>query len=135
METKTRIAFGCDHAGFELKQKLMATISDSFETKDFGCFSDNSVDYPDFVHQDRYKYFLKFDSPVAITSNTDSSEINTEIGVYRYSVAQVQPDVIMLESAFVLKSDKVPVKDVWTVEKLYKEIARRNTDKLRIKKL
>lgn len=50
METKTRIAFGCDHAGFELKQKLMATISDSFETKDFGCFSDNSVDYPDFVH-------------------------------------------------------------------------------------
>jgi ribose 5-phosphate isomerase B len=50
METKIRIAFGCDHAGFELKQKLMATISDSFETKDFGCFSDNSVDYPDFVH-------------------------------------------------------------------------------------
>jgi ribose 5-phosphate isomerase B len=50
METKTRIAFGCDHAGFELKQKLMAAISDSFETKDFGCFSDNSVDYPDFVH-------------------------------------------------------------------------------------
>ncbi|OQA12714.1 MAG: hypothetical protein BWY67_00107 [Bacteroidetes bacterium ADurb.Bin397] len=91
--------------------------------------------YPDFVHQDRYKYFLKFDSPVSITSPTDSSEINTEIGVYRYSVAQVQPDVIMLESAFVLKSDKVPVKDVWTVEKLYKEIARRNTDKLRIKKL
>lgn len=50
METKIRIAFGCDHAGFELKQKLMATISDNFETKDFGCFSDNSVDYPDFVH-------------------------------------------------------------------------------------
>jgi ribose 5-phosphate isomerase B len=50
METKTRIAFGCDHAGFELKQKLMAAISDRFETKDFGCFSDNSVDYPDFVH-------------------------------------------------------------------------------------
>lgn len=50
METKTRIAFGCDHAGFELKQKLMDAISDRFETKDFGCFSDNSVDYPDFVH-------------------------------------------------------------------------------------
>ncbi len=50
METKTRIAFGCDHAGFELKQKLMPLFADSFEIKDFGCFSDNSVDYPDFVH-------------------------------------------------------------------------------------
>ncbi len=50
METKTRIAFGCDHAGFELKQKLMPSFSDRFEIKDFGCFSDNSVDYPDFVH-------------------------------------------------------------------------------------
>lgn len=50
METKTRIAFGCDHAGFELKQKLMTAFADRFEIKDFGCFSDNSVDYPDFVH-------------------------------------------------------------------------------------
>ena len=50
MENKTRIAFGCDHAGFELKQKLMTAFAGRFETKDFGCFSDNSVDYPDFVH-------------------------------------------------------------------------------------
>ncbi|MFM9946262.1 MAG: ribose 5-phosphate isomerase B [Bacteroidia bacterium] len=50
METKTRIAFGCDHAGFELKQKLMAAFAEQFDIKDFGCFSDNSVDYPDFVH-------------------------------------------------------------------------------------
>lgn len=50
METKTRIAFGCDHAGFDLKQKLMTAFADRFEIKDFGCFSDNSVDYPDFVH-------------------------------------------------------------------------------------
>ncbi|MBK7390669.1 MAG: hypothetical protein IPI23_16825 [Bacteroidetes bacterium] len=91
--------------------------------------------FPDFVHQDRYKYFLKFDSPVAITSNTDSSEINTEIGVYRYSVAQVQPDVIMLESAFVMKSDKVPGNEVLVVEKIYKEIAKRNNSKLQFRKL
>jgi ribose 5-phosphate isomerase B len=50
MEIKTRIAFGCDHAGFDLKQKLMADMSEDYEIKDFGCFSDNSVDYPDFVH-------------------------------------------------------------------------------------
>lgn len=50
MENKVRIAFGCDHAGFELKQKLMAALADRYEIKDFGCFTDNSVDYPDFVH-------------------------------------------------------------------------------------
>ncbi len=50
METKTRIAFGCDHAGFELKQFLMTAFVDRYDIKDFGCFSDNSVDYPDFVH-------------------------------------------------------------------------------------
>jgi len=50
MENKIKIAFGCDHAGFELKQKLMAAFADRFDIKDFGCFTDNSVDYPDFVH-------------------------------------------------------------------------------------
>jgi ribose 5-phosphate isomerase B len=50
MENPIRIAFGCDHAGFELKQKLMAAIENRYSIKDFGCFTDNSVDYPDFVH-------------------------------------------------------------------------------------
>jgi len=47
---KTKIAFACDHAGFELKQKLMSVFSDRYDIKDFGCYTDNSVDYPDFVH-------------------------------------------------------------------------------------
>lgn len=50
MDKKTKIAFGCDHAGFELKQKLMAALADQYDIKDFGCYTDNSVDYPDFVH-------------------------------------------------------------------------------------
>lgn len=50
MENKLRIAFGSDHAGFELKQKLIASVNGQFEVKDFGCYSDNPVDYPDFAH-------------------------------------------------------------------------------------
>lgn len=50
MENKIKIAFGCDHAGFELKQTLMAAFAERFDIKDFGCYTDNSVDYPDFVH-------------------------------------------------------------------------------------
>ena len=45
-----KLAIGGDHAGFELKQKLMAAIENRYSIKDFGCFTDNSVDYPDFVH-------------------------------------------------------------------------------------
>jgi len=50
METKIRIAFSSDHAGFKLKQILMTALEGKYDIKDFGCFSDNSVDYPDFVH-------------------------------------------------------------------------------------
>lgn len=46
-----RIALGGDHAGFEYKKELIAFLqSQSIETKDFGPFTADSVDYPDFVH-------------------------------------------------------------------------------------
>ncbi|MCB9252670.1 MAG: ribose 5-phosphate isomerase B [Flavobacteriales bacterium] len=50
MDIKTKIAFGGDHAGFELKSKLIEHFRDRFDIKDFGCYTENSVDYPDFVH-------------------------------------------------------------------------------------
>lgn len=41
------IAIGCDHGGFELKEKLIAHLNDrKTEFRDFGCFDENSVDYP-----------------------------------------------------------------------------------------
>ncbi len=46
-----KIAIGGDHAGFEYKGKLIQKLEASgYEVKDFGPFSDASVDYPDFVH-------------------------------------------------------------------------------------
>lgn len=46
-----RIALGGDHAGFEYKKELIAFLqSQNIETKDFGPFTADSVDYPDFVH-------------------------------------------------------------------------------------
>ncbi|MDI6736023.1 MAG: ribose 5-phosphate isomerase B [bacterium] len=41
-----KIAFGCDHAGFQLKKKLINSINDEYE--DFGTYDETSVDYPDF---------------------------------------------------------------------------------------
>lgn len=46
-----KIAIGGDHAGFELKQKMVDWLKRSgFESKDFGTYSSESADYPDFAH-------------------------------------------------------------------------------------
>lgn len=46
-----KLAIGCDHAGFELKEKLKEYLSaKGFEMTDKGTYSLESVDYPDFAH-------------------------------------------------------------------------------------
>lgn len=46
------IPIASDHAGFELKELIKQHLATKgFETKDFGTFSAESVDYPDFAHQ------------------------------------------------------------------------------------
>jgi ribose 5-phosphate isomerase B len=46
-----KIALASDHAGYYLKEKLLAyLIKEKCEVKDFGAFSEASVDYPDFGH-------------------------------------------------------------------------------------
>jgi len=44
-----KIKIASDHAGFELKQFIISNIKE-FQWEDGGCFSLNSVDYPDFAH-------------------------------------------------------------------------------------
>jgi ribose 5-phosphate isomerase B len=50
MISDLKIAIGSDHAGFQYKQELFKFLSDSKEIKDFGTYSPDSVDYPDFAH-------------------------------------------------------------------------------------
>ena len=45
-----RIAIGSDHSGFAMKQAIVGLLSElGHSYKDFGCFSSNSVDYPDIA--------------------------------------------------------------------------------------
>jgi len=45
-----KIAIGCDHAGFQLKQILLAYLRErGHQLRDFGTDSEASVDYVDFV--------------------------------------------------------------------------------------
>ena len=47
-----RISIGCDHAAFELKEKVKQYLStkQGIELNDWGCYSDERCDYPDFGH-------------------------------------------------------------------------------------
>lgn len=47
-----KIAIGSDHAGFPLKEQLKLFLQNQAHTvADVGCFSSDSVDYPDYAHQ------------------------------------------------------------------------------------
>jgi ribose 5-phosphate isomerase B len=51
MMSQKIIPIGADHAGFNLKGKIIEFLeSKGYQVEDFGCFSEESIDYPDFAH-------------------------------------------------------------------------------------
>lgn len=48
--TKLKIAIGCDHGGFRLKEEIRKMFEEKgYDFKDLGTFSEESVDYPDIA--------------------------------------------------------------------------------------
>lgn len=46
-----KIAIGSDHAGFDYKESLRQKFTEQgFQITDFGAYSTDSADYPDFAH-------------------------------------------------------------------------------------
>ncbi len=46
-----KVAIGCDHAGFAYKDAIISVLlREGHEVSDLGTDSEQSVDYPDFVH-------------------------------------------------------------------------------------
>lgn len=45
-----KIIIGSDHGGFELKENIKKILT-GYEVKDIGCFSEESVDYPDIASE------------------------------------------------------------------------------------
>ena len=48
----TRIAIGSDHAGYQMKEAIKRRLEadKEMEIRDFGTFSEESCDYPEFAH-------------------------------------------------------------------------------------
>ncbi len=45
------IGMACDHAAYELKEFLLGWLSaKGYDVVDYGCMSEESVDYPDYAH-------------------------------------------------------------------------------------
>ena len=67
MEVKT-VGIACDHAGFPLKQFVLEYLEKKgYPVKDYGTYSDASVDYPDFGH--------------ALAKGIESGEVYPGIGI------------------------------------------------------
>ena len=67
MEIKT-IGIACDHAGFPLKQYVHQYLEEhGYPYKDYGTYSDQSSDYPDFAH--------------ALAEGIESGEVYPGIGI------------------------------------------------------
>ncbi|WP_315516846.1 ribose 5-phosphate isomerase B [Hoylesella shahii] len=67
MEIKT-IGIACDHAGFPLKQYVLQYLEEhNYPYKDYGTYSDQSSDYPDFAH--------------ALAEGIESGEVYPGIGI------------------------------------------------------
>ena len=46
------IALGCDHGGINLKNAIIKYLNENnIEYKDFGCYTDESVDYPIYAYK------------------------------------------------------------------------------------
>ena len=46
-----KIGIACDHAGYQMKEFLVGYLSSKgFDVVDFGTYSEESIDYPDFGH-------------------------------------------------------------------------------------
>ena len=49
--TKISLGIACDHAGYIIKEKLIIELEHAgYELKDYGTYSEESCDYPDFAH-------------------------------------------------------------------------------------
>lgn len=50
MNERLKVAIGCDHGGFELKNLILKHLEErDIEFKDCGCFEEKSCNYPDYA--------------------------------------------------------------------------------------
>lgn len=88
--------------------------------------------YPDFVGQDTYRYYIKFDRPVTIKAGIEKTDITNSMGKLTINISQPQPDGILIESFFVTSSEIIPASRITDVAELYTTISKLNSSTIEV---
>ncbi len=90
--------------------------------------------YPDFLFRDSYKYYLKFEKEVVILNADEFKvEFENELGNLKIELKQVQPNIYLLESDFVVNKVSVAPQNISDVVEIYNAIRELNGKSLKIK--
>jgi len=104
-----------------LKGWFKHIISDSLEAK-----SRTLNYYPDFLFRDHFQYYIQFDKDVEIL---DKEQFNVEIkntfGTLKISLDSLQPNIVLLQSNFIINNEKVlpeNIKDIILIQNAIREL-------------
>ncbi|MCD7963535.1 MAG: ribose 5-phosphate isomerase B [Rikenellaceae bacterium] len=79
------VGLASDHAGFDLKENIAEyLLRAGYSVKDFGCYSSDSCDYPDFAHplaESIEKGECKMGISICFTANGISMTLNKHVGL------------------------------------------------------
>lgn len=127
-----RIAICNDHAGYELKLKIVEYLlgEGATDVKDFGCHSTESCDYPDFAHpmasaikRGEFEYGIS----ICGTGNGISMVLNKHFGIraalcWNPQIAALarqhnDANVLSLPARFITEEDALSMLDVFFMTK------------------
>ena len=92
--------------------------------------------YPDFRFKDKFKYYLKFDTNIEVLNKDDFEiEIQNSMGRFKTEIKKVQPNVVLLETYFLVNKEEIPPENVVEVEDIYIAIEKLNKGVLEIQTL
>ena len=142
---KLRIAICNDHAGFELKTKVIEFLEGegAEEIKDFGAFSSESSDYPDFAHPMASAIKKgEFDFGISIcgSGNGISMVLNKHLGIraalcWKAEIAALarqhnDANVLSLPARFVTESEALDIIETFFMSEFEGGRHQRRVDKI-----
>ncbi len=90
--------------------------------------------YSDFVSQDGFKYFIKFDKPITVVNAADfNKEEKNSFGALKINIVNAQPDVVMIEAKLVVSAEKTEAKNIGDVARIFYAIEKLNNGALLVK--
>ncbi|NPD45799.1 DUF3857 domain-containing protein [Lentimicrobium sp. S6] len=82
--------------------------------------------YSDFLCQDSYVYFLKFDKDITLIPEFESVDLKNSFGELKISVEQLGPRNLKVSSNFIVKKGHVKAEDIHDVETIYSKVEELN---------